>query len=640
PQWVSRINIKTDLVNMAKVTVEWFLKKTTSPGKPVNKEKSFSKKRIVLALCVLFAVFVFPIFLLIASPLSLLQAKRFVEEGKIDTAKRFLEISATTSLLAEGQFILYSKIPLVGNIYTQGVNMARTLNNISSIGTEGTSLLKESSMLAINALEGNDYDVSDYSNKLALRLSSIYEGLAFLESEMNAVDGFWKKSMLKILQDNGLKNVGEIKSLVLSGKLFLDNLPSVLGTDGKKTYLVLLQNNMELRPTGGFIGSFALVTLDMGKVSDITIQDVYSADGQMKGYVKPPDPIRDYLNEESWFLRDSNWDPDFPTSASRAEWFLDKEIDVSVDGVISVDLEPVKNLLGIYGPLLLNDYNVTLDENNFYEKTQTEAEKEFFPGSYRKSGFLTAVARGLTDKLVNPNDENSLNIMKIFYKNLNRKHIQIFLHDKKAQSAISDMGWDGSVEHPNCTGNCYSDWFGLVEANLGVNKSNYYIERSHLLDVSLLENMVVKKSLVTKYRNSANSELGPGAVYRTYTRLMVSPEAEIESVYLVNGESKESLRFDTVLVSGRKEIGFFMEIPPGGERFLHVDWSNETGLNKDDKGQYGMLWRKQPGVGDDPIQISFDFKPLTFDGQDGYNAKRYTEYNTLLSRDFVSRIFW
>ncbi|MDZ4209893.1 MAG: hypothetical protein U1C56_01800, partial [Candidatus Curtissbacteria bacterium] len=250
------------------------------------------------------------------------------------------------------------------------------------------------------------------------------------------------------------------------------------------------------------------------------------------------------------------------------------------------------------------------------------------------------VARGLTDKLVNPNDENSLNIMKIFYKNLNRKHIQIFLHDKKAQSAISDMGWDGSVEHPNCTGNCYSDWFGLVEANLGVNKSNYYIERSHLLDVSLLENMVVKKSLVTKYRNSANSELGPGAVYRTYTRLMVSPEAEIESVYLVNGESKESLRFDTVLVSGRKEIGFFMEIPPGGERFLHVDWSNETGLNKDDKGQYGMLWRKQPGVGDDPIQISFDFKPLTFDGQDGYNAKRYTEYNTLLSRDFVSRIFW
>src|SRR3989344_8002630 len=42
-------------------------------------------------------------------------------------------------------------------------------------------------------------------------------------------------------------------------------LPDVLGFRGSKTYLVLLQNNTELRPTGGFMGAFALVTMDRGK---------------------------------------------------------------------------------------------------------------------------------------------------------------------------------------------------------------------------------------------------------------------------------------------------------------------------------------------------------------------------------------
>jgi len=630
PQWAKRINIKSGLDNIIKAMVEWFLKQGKNNIEKTKRPSSLKKNKLVLFL--LTFMLIFPVLILLTSLFSLYQVKHFVEGGRISTAKRFLEMSAITSQLAEGQFILYSKIPLLGNMYTQGVNIARTLNSVSSMGKEGALLLNEGSVLVKNVFEGNDFEAFSYSKKLVLRFNSIYESLAFLEGEMNAANGYWEKLVSNTIRSYGLNDVGEIKNLILSAKIVLDKLPDILGAESKKTYLVLLQNNMELRPTGGFIGSFALVTLDKGKISDITIQDVYSADGQLKGYIKPPDPIRDYLNEENWFLRDSNWDPDFPTSAQRAEWFLDKTIDVSVDGVISIDLEPVKDLLGVYGPLLLSDYNVTLDENNFYEKTQAEAEREFFPGSHRKSGFLTAISRDLTGKLANLNEEKSLNLLKIFYENLNQKHIQIFLHDKKVQSVISDLGWDGSVNHPNCTGNCYSDWFGLVEANLGVNKSNYYIKRSYSLDVLLQDGMIVKKLFITKYNNRANPELGPKAIYKTYTRLLVSPDAEIGGVYLVNGESKEALRFDTELVSGRKEIGFFMEIPPGSERSLYMDWTNRTGLSKDSEGQYGMLWRKQSGVGDEPIQVNFNFGPLTFGGQDSYNA--------LLSRDAKFRVFW
>jgi len=113
------------------------------------------------------------------------------------------------------------------------------------------------------------------------------------------------------------------------------NLPSILGQDTNKNYLILFENNMELRPTGGFIGHTVLQNFGGGKLNGLDINDIYSADGQLKGHGEPPAPIKNYLGEANWWFRDSNWDPDFPTSAERAEWFLNKEMDQNFDGVIS-----------------------------------------------------------------------------------------------------------------------------------------------------------------------------------------------------------------------------------------------------------------------------------------------------------------
>lgn len=650
PEAIKRINLKFDLDGVIAATVEWFHKggrvNVIGPERESSVGNKVYKPTIKGGIPVLITIaffLIFPILLLLASLLSMYQAKRFLEKGNLGTARQLLGVSNKISHLAEGQFILYSHFPIFGGAYRQPLYVTRAFNTISSIGIEGIDLLKDGSYLVNNVFKGIDYDVYYYSEKLAVRFDTIYKNAAFLEGELRYANGYWERLLSTTAGSYGLNDTGQIKNMLMSGKIFMESLPDVLGANGKKTYLVLLQNNMELRPTGGFIGSFALVTLDGGKISDITIQDVYSADGQLKGYVKPPDPIKNYLGEANWFLRDSNWDPDFPTSAQRAEWFLDKEIDVRVDGVISIDLEPVKDLMKVYGPIFLKDFDVTLDESNFYEKTQVEAEKDFFPGSYRKSGFLTAIARALTDRFSDSDEQGTLDVAKIFYENLNQKHIQIFLHNKNSQKVISDRGWDGAVEYQSCDGNCFSDWFGLVEANLGVNKSNYYIKRNYSLNATLLSGSEVNKFLITTYSNTANSALGPSAVYKTYTRLLVSPEAEIKNVYLVDGESKEELEYSTEKVRGRKEIGFFLEIPPGSARSLYIEWVDRTNLILDSSGRYQLLWRKQSGVGDEPVWVNYDFskaknyrieadRSLTSDGKGGYNA--------LLSRDIVSRIFW
>jgi len=79
-----------------------------------------------------------------------------------------------------------------------------------------------------------------------------------------------------------------------------------------------------------------------GHIFSINHHDVDSLDAQLKGGVVPPKGIASYLNEKNWFLRDSNWDPDFPTSAVRAEWFIDKEIGESFDGVFAINYDPAK----------------------------------------------------------------------------------------------------------------------------------------------------------------------------------------------------------------------------------------------------------------------------------------------------------
>lgn len=175
----------------------------------------------------------------------------------------------------------------------------------------------------------------------------------------------------------------------------------MLGMNAPKKYLILFQNNMELRPTGGFIGSFALITFEKGRMNQIVVNDVYSADGQLKGHVDPPEPIRRYLGEANWYLRDSNWDPNFKSSAIKAEWFLDKELNQKVDGVISIDLYLIQELLKITGPIYLSDFNKTIDSSNLYLTTQSEVEDNFFPGSTKKASFLTALSRSLITEIEN-----------------------------------------------------------------------------------------------------------------------------------------------------------------------------------------------------------------------------------------------
>lgn len=600
---------------------------------------SFPRFRFGRAFLLIFALLVLPYIFLGISLGSLGLIVRQAEKGSLSGIRYLLPIGRATSSVSFGTFVLYSKTPGLGSLFKGSREVSGLSFRAAKLIEQGIGLSNTTRTVITRILGNEIYDISALSQEISVGLDWIYKESGFIQGEAENLGGLWGKISEKYFPS---EKVSSGRETILRLKSIASELPLLLGKDKPTTYLVLFQNNMELRPTGGFIGSFAVLTFDSGRLADTSVSDVYAADGQLKGHVEPPFPIKNYLGEANWYLRDSNWDADFPVSAARAEWFLDKEINKAVDGVVGVDLEVAKNFLGVLGPIGLPDFNMTIDEENLYEKIQSEVEGNFFPGSYKKTNLLTSLTRELMAQISNIPQEKYLDFAKSLTKNLEERHIQVFVHNRRAQAAVTPMGFDGSVTQPTCSGNCYADWLGMVEANVGVNKANYFLKRNAFLQVSLTSNSI-KRFLTLRLENGANPALGEAGRYKTYVRVMVPKTSEVNSVELLSSSQRETLTPEIEEIRGRKEAGVLVEVLPGEEKEIVFSWEEQTQLDFSQNGEYRLYWRKQAGTDSDPISINYSlpqgvaptFSPsfsLTQEG--GYG------YNTYLTRDLFSRIIW
>jgi hypothetical protein len=229
----------------------------------------------------------------------------------------------------------------------------------------------------------------------------------------------------------------------------------------------------------------------------------------------------------------------------------------------------------------------------------------------------------------------------VVYNNLEERHIQIFLHDKKAQRAIARLGWDGAFNQPTCSGNCVSDWLGIIDANVGVNKANYFIERRTLMAV-VFEQKKIKRYLTLFIKNKAD-QASSKLRYKTYLRLVVPQQNSFAEVEISEGNQKQSIVPEVVEIGGRKEAGVLVEVKPGQEKSITFNWEGPVGVSFNKPGEYRFYWRKQAGTVADLVGVKFFFPsnlkvkvmspfPLT--------GGEIPGYNTPLSRDLVSRIYW
>lgn len=633
-----------DLLNN---TYTWIVKKTpTPPSKLVNKLKNNNtiktnsikipfrprKFRPIFGIFIIIVLLPF-ITLFVSSTFLYVSYSEFLN-NKIASSQKIALLSKTIFVIGKTESNVLSKVPLVNKVYKETLYTNYLGENISDIVVNSVPIVKVSESLLDNILGNEPYDVNISSQQIKSGLDYLYQRLSYIQVE---TDDKSKDGVLSARQILNVFDFDKFKNLVLQGSILINNLPVVLGGDKNKVYLALFQNNMELRPTGGFIGSYGILNFGGGKLNSLTVNDVYSADGQLKGHIEPPSPIKDYLGEASWFLRDSNWNPDFGVSAVRAEWFLNKEVEQKVDGTIAIDLYPIKNILNYTGPIFLPDYNLTVDSSNLYEKTQQESEANFFAGSRKKASFLTALSRVLISEISKLNTKQKMGVLKAMYVGLEGRSIQIHFNDPNLQESVDKLSWNGGVPKYSCGNACYFDYFGDVEANLGVNKSNYFINRNINLNVGI-NNDLITRDVNIVLNNSANQALGAGGTYKAYLRILIPLEAKITKSKIITGQSEDDLKIDSSIVGERQEIGAYIEILPGTNKTINFSWESKIGDKKYDK--YGLFVRKQAGTNNDDLSVSLNSKiPVGLTQPQATLTKQGTyTYNTNLSKDFFTRV--
>lgn len=612
-------------------------------AKNVMTKDNHENKNINFVLVSILIILLFPIFLLAISCGLVYSSYLFLTKGQLNTVSGILSVNKIVSNINYFESKTLKYIPLLGQVYKETEYSSYLLVNISNVGIKALPLITTGEVLFTNVLQNNAYSVEAILTNADVQLQDLSEHVLVLEKK--TIESANNNSLVaaKIISKIDFK---KYNNLILQAINISKSLPEVLGEYNSKNYMILFQNNMELRPTGGFIGSFGLITFDKGRLSEFNVSDVYSADGQLKGHVEPPAAIRDYLNEANWWLRDSNWDPDFPISAKRVEWFLDKEIDKQVDGVIAIDLNPIKDFLKISGPIYLTDYGLDINDQNLYEKVQAEVQDNTFPGTHQKSSFLTALSRSILNKVNNIPLSQKILTLRYLYKNLEERHVQAYVHNEIFQEAISRLNWDGSVSVPACDGNCVSEIVGVVEANVGVNKANYFVNRSVDLDVKIKENRI-DKSLTLIIKNNATSNLGLSGIYKAYIRLLVDAFSTDIKVVSEFGQNIEEVNPEVTEAKGRKEIGIFLEIYPGETKKVIYSWS--SGIQEIPE-TYNLFFRKQAGVDEYPLSIrmttpykivtSLPVFMLNKEDNDETTLQGNHEYwyNTTLPRDLNVRI--
>ncbi len=452
--------------------------------------------------------------------------------------------------------------------------------------------------------------VDDFTEKSA-RLNEAEENFSLASGELKSLKPeklpfFLQPAAEKAKQQLPVLDAGAKALIVLS-----EDWPEIFGFNGARTYLVLFQNSNELRPTGGFIGSYARFDLDKGKLTNLKIDDIYNPDGQLdeKKIIYPvPRPLKDNLKIDNLRIRDANWSPDFPATAKTIADLYEKATGEKSFGIVALNLVSVSRLLAVTGPINLPTFNETVTSENLFEKAEFRSEAGFFPGSNAKKTFLSALGESLLEKLLNPETANLEKTISALIESLKAKDLLVTINRPRTERLLSEMNWNGTVR------DSAFDYLNIVEANVGATKSNYFIRRSlHYIIDKISREGEMEANLNISYIHTGESNAWPGGPYKSYLRLYVPKRTALLKVL----RSTENIEGKGEDITENVKIGeefnktvfeILFELKAGESLSLNFSYVIPPEvLNIESREPYRLLFQKQPGAGQSPL--TFDFTP-------------------------------
>lgn len=610
---------------------------------PVQKNRSFgsffkSKKKVWLGIGIFLAVFLIynlvAGFLLYRSGMNLLSSAKSLQAAaqSKDLAKIKNQMGDTRSKLGGFDstfklFIWLRIVPYVGNY-------AGDVQHAVSAGEAGldagdiviTTIEPYSDLLGFaggktqvlgaktpeqSTQERIDFIVKTIPDILP-KLDQISEKVKIVNDELSKINpdrypdvfqGHQVKSQIQNLQNT----TQEASNILVNGKPFLQEAPYLLGMDSPRTYLILFQNDKELRPTGGFMTAYAIMKVDQAKFEPVSSNDIYNLDAQYKPSIPAPEPIVKYIKgpyilSQNLRLRDMNWSPDFAVSMNQVNEAVGEVGIKDIDGIIGVDTQLLTNILNVIGPIGVPGFgNFSTEIDPQCNCAQVIHELESFadvegpiiwdpvtgkiiqrpPNSDNRKKIIGPLMNSILANALAQPKEKLPALFEAGFKSLIEKHVLLYMIDNKVESAVANIGLGGTIRQ-----NYDGDYLHVNDANLGGRKSNLYATEDVEQDIQVAHDGSVTKTVTITYKNPQSQDGWLNSVLPTWVRVYVPKGSQ-----LITSEGLEA-KADPYEDLGYTVFAGYFQLRPEGVSKVTFQYKLPFKVFKD----YKLLIQKQPGT--------------------------------------------
>ncbi|NOT05039.1 MAG: DUF4012 domain-containing protein [Anaerolineales bacterium] len=442
------------------------------------------------------------------------------------------------------------------------------------------------------------------------------------------------KKIIEVRIDPLLDSIAGQKFPMEDALALVHSAPHLLGVgkDGPQTYLLMIQNEDELRATGGFLTAVGSAVVKDGKLLSINIESSDFVDDLSKPYPKSPWQLDEYMMAEFLVLRDANWFTNFPTSVEWIEYLYSYSRAYSVDGVIAVDQHVIVELLKALGPVRVDDVSFDITHENVLEYMRAAKERRP-PGTtarWDRKQFIGRLAKPLLEKVLNARGTTWSKLAPVLIKLLDERHILLQFDDLETTKLLERRKWDGAIRPPQ-----NSDYLMVVDSNIGFNKSNVSLSTSLAYNIDLSSLNKPTGNLIVKHTNRSQSNLlceprldavgvdmseayTMDACHWTYLRVYKPVEAQLTDAAPQVIPAEQTLRqraiparidlLENEEIPNTQVFGTFLVIPQKETINTSFEFSLPAFvLQKDptsDAWTYRLILQKQPGTISTPVTIS------------------------------------
>jgi len=451
-------------------------------------------------------------------------------------------------------------------------------------------------------------------DKIAPEIEKVGQKLLGVSRELSQIDPsryperFKGKKIREPLRET-IVLMNEAATIISEAQPLFEVSPWLLGIEGPRRYLVIFQNDGELRPTGGFITAYAILEINKGKPKPILSEDIYALDGRFKSTTKAPEALLKYVplpykQDPYWRLRDMNLSPDFKVSMEFFSSNFRKASNSQYDGIIAIDTEVLTRFLKVLGPIGVPEWgNFSAEPDKrcdgcpqvVYELERLISKPTHEIRTARKAVIGPLMHSILANVLGSPKEKMPA-LFEAIFSSLLEKHILFYFPEERTQKAIDSLNLGGRIREYE------GDFFHLNDTSFSGAKTNFFIRQTVEQKIEVGGNGRIVKTVTIEYKNpsppsNCNLEAGQlclNAPYRNWFRIYVPKGAKLLESSGSEAEVKTYEDLDKTVFEGF--FGDKYPLRPQGSAKLVFKYELPIVL----KGEYKLLIQKQPGT-DEPL---------------------------------------